>query len=55
MKIILSLLSLGALLLQGCSSSPFATGKKYDLVVYGGTSAGVVATIQARSRRPRNR
>ncbi len=48
MKIILTLFTLGALLLQGCSSNPSATVKKYDLVVYGGTSAGVVAAIQAR-------
>ncbi len=46
MKIIFSLLITGFVLLQGCNQSSRFPGKKYDLVVYGGTSAGVVAAIQ---------
>jgi glycine/D-amino acid oxidase-like deaminating enzyme len=37
-----------AAFLAGCAAAPAREGGSYDVVVYGGTSAGVIAAVQAR-------
>ena len=48
MKIALFILTTGLFLFQGCDPGTNRSDKKYDLVIYGGTSAGVVAAIQGK-------
>ncbi|MDP4679554.1 MAG: FAD-dependent oxidoreductase [Cyclobacteriaceae bacterium] len=37
---------LAGLLLSGCNSNPTADDRKFDVVIYGGTSSGIAAAIQ---------
>ena len=48
MKTLFIFLAAGFVFLQGCDHSSPTAARQYDLVVYGGTSAGVTAAIQGK-------